>query len=181
MIMTSLSMKKEFEKWLETLDFSFKCYNCNFYSLFQNKEVSRNIIVQLVTSEPIDEIIHGSHNNNEIQAIGYFKFTFMIEVKEPDFYIMAFQNKRKSGVEFIIIRKLEFMKRLFLENRISPNNQEIALVFWYMPDNYLYEATDIGIQGEWYYMSKGLRGRMADKTILDYSEFLNDWNRLIMI
>ncbi len=47
-----------------------------------------------------------------------------------------------------------------------------------MPDEFIYNCTNISIEGEWYYLSKGLIGRMADKTEWNYTEFLNDWDRL---
>ena len=65
-----------------------------------------------------------------------------------------------------------------MSNRGSTDNQEIEMVFWLMPDNHLYETTDIGVEGEWYYLSKGMNGRMADGSYWDYSKFLNDWVRL---
>jgi hypothetical protein len=53
------------------------------------------------------------------------------------------------------------------------------MVFWLMPDNNLYETTDLGAEGEWYFLSKGVNGRMADGSVQDYSEFLNAWDKLI--
>ena len=50
------------------------------------------INAQLILSEPVDEVIHGSRNNNKIQAIGLFKLRLPTEVKEQDFLILAFQN-----------------------------------------------------------------------------------------
>ena len=103
-----------------------------------------------------------------------------MEVKDQDFLILAFQNTNKHCVDFIIIPTMELMKRLNKENRISTDNHEVEIVFWLMPDNHLYETTDIGVEAEWYYMSKGVNGRMANGTEWDYTEFLNDWGRFKM-
>jgi hypothetical protein len=50
-----------------------------------------------------------------------------------------------------------------------------------MPDGSLYETNGICIspEGEWYYLSKGINGRMADKTDWCYTLFLNNWKQLI--
>lgn len=141
---------------------------------------SREITVQLIVSEPIDELIHGSQNENEIQAIGYFRFVIPSEGKEPDFYILAFLNPSGNLVEFVIIPGAELKKRLINRELISVDNPEIEIVFWLMPDSCLYETTNVGAEGEWYYMSKGFNGRMADGTDWDYTEFLNHWDRLTM-
>ena len=50
-----------------------------------------------------------------------------------------------------------------------------------MPDKHLYETTDISAEGEWYYLSKRVRGRMAEQTEWDYTEFLNDWHRFKIV
>ena len=47
-----------------------------------------------------------------------------------------------------------------------------------MPDRFLYETTCISVEGEWYYMSKGVNGRMADDTDMNYTAFLNNWGQL---
>ena len=108
------------------------------------------------------------------KLLGYFKLNLPTEVKDQDFLILAFQNTNNHCVEFIIIPKKELMRRLNKMNRISTDNQEIDMVFWLMPDNHLYECSDISVEGEWYYLSKGVNGRMADGTEWDYSKFLND-------
>lgn len=48
-------------------------------------------------------------------------------------------------------------------------------------DNKLYDCTNAWIEWEWYYLSKGENGRIADKTDRNYTEFLNNWDRLKMI
>ena len=173
-------MKTEFEKKLKELDFSFHCHTDDFYILNQNNDTNSILNVHFIMSEPVDEVIHGSRNNNEIQAIGYFKLEFQTEVKEPDFFILAFRNTSNHSVEFIIIPKKELMRRLNKENRISTDNQGIEIEFWLTPDKCLYETKDVGVEWEWFYMSKGQNGRLADKTDWCYTKFLNGWDRLKM-
>ena len=174
-------MKSEFEKKLIKLGLSYSNQPDDFYILHRNNDFGRTIKVQLICSAPTNKVIHGSNNGNEIQAIGYFKFRLSTEDKRPDFFILSFQNTSNHCVEYIIISPKELKRRLIEKNRISNNNQEMEMVFWLMPDNYLYETTDIGIEGEWFYMSKGINGRMKDVTDWDYTKFLNDWKRLKMI
>lgn len=47
-----------------------------------------------------------------------------------------------------------------------------------MPDRCVYDCTNISIEGEWYYLSKGISGRMADRTDWDYREYLNKWDSI---
>lgn len=173
-------MKTEFEKKLKELGFSFQCHTDDYYILSQNNDTDSIINTQLILSEPVDEVIHGSRNNNKIQAIGSFKFTFMIEGKEQDFLILAFPNPSNHCVEFILILKRELMKRLSKKNRISIDNREIEIVFWLMPDNHLYDISGISRKGEWYFLSQSENGRMADGTDWDYSDCLNCWDRLMI-
>ncbi len=174
-------MKTEFEKKLSELGFSYQCITDRVYILSQNNNTNPILTAQLIYSEPIEEVIHLSNNGNEIQAIGYFKLRLPTEVKEPYFLILTFPNTSNHRVEFIIIPKIELMRRLNEENRISTDNKEVEIVFWLMPDNCLYETKDAGVEWEWFYMSKGLNGRMADQTDWCYTKFLNSWDRLKLI
>ena len=173
-------IKTEFEKKLKELRISYKSNTNGSYILNKNNATDRILTAQLILPEPIYEVIHGSRNNNKIQAIGLFKLRLPMEVKEQDFLILPLQNTNKHCDDFIIISIMELMKRLNKENRISTDNHEVEIVFWLMPDNQLYETTDLSVEGEWYYLSKGPHGRMAEHTEWDYTEFLNDWDRFKM-
>jgi hypothetical protein len=174
-------MKTEFERKLKELNFSYQCNTDGLYIMRLNNDPNRIINAQLALSEPVDEVIHGSRNNNKTQAIGLFKLRLPPEIKEKDFLILAFQNTNNHCVEFIIIPGRDLIKRLNMEHRISIDNREIDMIFWLMHDNHLYESTSIGVEGEWYYLSKGAHGRMADQTVWDYTEFFNDWDILKML
>ena len=174
-------MKTEFEKKLKELGFPYHCNTDGLYILCQNNDTNSILNVQLILSEPVDEVIHGSRNNNELQAIGYFKLKLLNKVKGPYFLILAFPNTSNNRVEFIIIPNKELKRRLVESNRISAVNNKVSLLFWLMHDGCIYDCTNLGIEGEWFYMSKGLNGRLSDRTDWDYTEFLNDWNRLKLI
>jgi hypothetical protein len=174
-------MKTEFERKLKELNFSYQCNTDGLYIMRLNNNPNRIINAQLALSEPVDEVLHGSRNNNKAQAIGLFKLRLPAEVKEQDFLILVFQNRNNHCVEYIIIPPKELKRRLFDSNRVSTDNLDIEMVFWLMPDNHLYEATDISVEAEWYYLSNGVNGRMVDGMEWDYTEFLNDWGRLKLV
>jgi hypothetical protein len=173
-------LKTEFEKKLKEHSFSYQCNTDGLYILCQNNDTSSILNAQLIYSETTDEVIHGSRNNNKIQAIGSFKLRLPTKINDQDFFIFAFQNTSNHCVEYVIIPLKELKRRLNEENRISIDNLEIEIVYWLMPDNCLYDCTNLGVQGEWYYLSRGVNGRMVDGSVWDYSDFLNSWDRLKM-
>ena len=171
-------MKTQFESKLIELGFSYQSDPYDFYILRLNNDIARTLGVQLICSEAFDERKYGSNNGNEIESIGLFKFKFNPAENESDFITFAFQNSIKHQIEFIIIPMDELNQRLTNENRTRNGNHTHKIVFWLIPDGFIYNCTNISIEGEWYYLSKGLNGRMADKTEWNYTEFLNDWDRL---
>jgi hypothetical protein len=171
-------MKTEFEKKIIELGLYYQCITDDFYIFRPNYDISSTLHVQLICSEAVDERKYDSNNGNEIESIGVFKFKLDPANAKSDFIIFAFPNSIKYQIEFIIIPTDELNQRLTKENRTRNGNHTHKIVFWLMPDRFIYNCTDVGIEGEWYYLSKGLNGRMADKTVWNYTEFLNDWDRL---
>lgn len=175
-------MNTEFEKNLIRLGFSYQRHTDDLYILSRNDDERLQIKVQFISAEPNLEVLRSSPNGNKLQAVGSFKLTLM---KENDIFVFAFENTIKICVEFIIISSKEFKRRLFESYRIFRDNHILSIVFWLLADGYndnkLYETTDFGIEWEWYFLSKGENGRMVDDTDLDYSEFLNNWEKLKMI
>ena len=173
--------KEKFISKVAELGYTILQERDNTFSLNLNEVNSREIKIRLIISEPVIERIHGSHNGNKIQAIGYFKLKLPKKFNEPNIYIFAFSNTPDNKVEFVIIPFSELISRLNARNRIVNSDREIEIVFWLMPDSSLYETTNIGAEGEWYFMSKGKGGRMADETEWDYTTFLNNWDQLLHI
>jgi hypothetical protein len=52
--------------------------------------------------------------------------------------------------------------------------EHLELRLWLMDSN-LYDTTTLGVEGEWFYLSKGRGGRMIDSTIWNYTKFHNNW------
>lgn len=143
------------------------------FNLIRNNEFL--ISTQLLISNRISAR-HGSHNGNETHGIGVFKFNLPTLDLMPDYFVMAFENTFTGSAEFVIIGYDDFIQRLTKRNRIKENKAETWL--WLMPDRCVYDCTDISIEGEWYYLSKGAGGRMADDTEMDYSQHLNNWDEI---
>jgi len=124
--------------------------------------------------------IHGSKNGVDVQAIGVFELEFPISGEEPDFFIFALQNLIKNQSEFLIIPKDELLTRLVSKNPRYVRRPRVEIVFWVMRDGFAFNATNISAEGEWYFLSKGVNGRMGDDTESDYSLYLNNW-RLVTV
>lgn len=144
----------------------------NNYSIASNYKPGQITTAKLIGSEPIDERKHGTKNNTEIKAIGYFKFKLSPEGIEPNFYIFAFNNMADNKVEFVIVPTDVLTNRLNQRKCNTDKDQEPELQLWLLPpENYLFETTYFGGEGEWYFIA----GRMAEKTVWDYTTFLNEW------
>lgn len=171
-------MKIEFENILNGLGISYQSYPDGYYNLCHGNDVRHSIKVQFVCSEPVSDAIHGSHNGNQITAIIVFRFRLSLSGKEPDFFIFGFQNKTNQGLGHVIIPYNELKRRVNKRTQFKKGIKKFQIIFWLMPDNYLYDCTNLSTEGEWYFLSKSLDGRMSDGTDMDYSKFLNDWDRI---
>lgn len=169
--------RETFENTLKEHGSTFQHDADNIYSIVHNNTPDRITTAKLITSELINGRKHGTKNNTEINAIGYFLFELLTEEKEPNLlYIFAFSNRSDNRVEFVIVPFAELKNRLNQRNRNTPNNQKTELLLWLLPDGCVFEATNFGAEGEWWFLG----GRMAKNTVLDYTTFRNDWNCLVM-
>jgi hypothetical protein len=162
----------EFSRKLNELGFAIHEGFDNTFRLNLNEHNQKGIAVKLITSEAINERIHGTKNGTPIKAIGYFRFKLPNEDNEPNFYIFAFSNTIDNKVEFVIVPTYELKNRLNQRKCNTDKDQETELKFWLLPpENYLFETTYFGGEGEWWFLA----GRMAKNTFWDYSKFLNHW------
>ncbi len=147
--------------------------NDDFYMIQKNRE-SRHISFQLVISGKTTIKTHGSHNGNKTDGIGVFMFDFFTGKPLPDYFIFGFENWVKGIAEFVAVSYSDLLDRLTKRSLLNENKVEMWL--WLMPDNYVYETTNINFQSEWYFLSKRNSGScMADNTEMDYSFCLNNW------
>lgn len=169
----------EFEERLSDFRVSYVRDKDDFYTITRYKGGEEKLTVQLILSLPIDNQVYGSKNGNEVQAIGLFKFKFPSSRRKPDIFTFVFHNERKNKAEFIMISLDEFHRRHIKRYAGSFHWRIIKMVFWLMEDGYVYDITNFSPEGEWFYLSQGVNGRMADGTDIDYTTFLNCWQRLI--
>lgn len=169
----------EFEKKLIEFGMSYTINNEGFYTILNQKRLGNPITVRLISSLPVNNQISGSKNDNEVQGIGIFKFKFISSGHDPDILTFAFQNYVKNKVEFLIIPTHEFLKRHFKIYPGSFCHKSVIVEVWLMEDGFVYDTTSLSLEGEWYFLSKGTGGRMADGTDIDCTGFLNNWLKLI--
>ena len=168
----------DFEKKLSQLGLSYSV-NCNGnYQIRSPKGCVNHLKVLLISSLPLNQQIHVSKNGNQIVAIGLFKNQFLTSGFEPDIFVFAFQTPVKSQSEFLIVPTLEFWRRHVEMNSRSVSHKRVVMTIWLFEDGQAYDATHISPEGEWFFLSKGLNGRMADWSDLDYTEYLNSWRSI---
>jgi hypothetical protein len=174
---TSENFRKAFESEMDEHGATFQLDENEIYSIALISMPERIITIRLICSGPIDERIHGSKNNTEIKAIGYFKFDWSPQDYNPNFYVFAFCNITENKVEFAVIPYTELKKRLELRKSFTINDHWEELQFWLMPpEDCLFETTNIGAEGEYWLAS----GSMSKYMQWDYTSFLNDWNSLVI-
>lgn len=171
------SGEKFFDEKIFELGYSFSRQQGGFYILY-DKFKNHFLIIRLMISEQPNLFIHGSKNGIDIQAIGLFKINQPLFDQGPDFYIFMFQNSYNQRIEYLIIPNDELMKRLNLRTFETERKKSFRVVFWFMSGGSIYNATNISPEGEWFYLSQGVGGRMADGSSIDYTPFLNSWERL---
>ena len=124
-----------------------------------------SISTYYIKSLPIEPNKYGSKNDTPIKAIGVFNFDIN-ELSEFEFISLTFPNHVDNRIEEVVITSAELRNRLQSRDNCPSN----LLVLWLMPDGYLYNTTNIGAEGEWWFVSGG----MAKDTILDYTLYLNN-------
>ena len=166
-------MRTEFESKLKEKRYSYNLETNGYYNITPTNRIQIPIKVQLVKSNPVNKIIHGSQNGNEIDAIGYFRFKLATEEK-ADIIIFEFQHLKDGSSVYMIIPAETLRKRLEKNIIRSRSHEYFELRLWLM-DGQLYDTTNLGLEGEWYYLSDGKGGRMIEPTIWNYTSFLNNW------
>jgi hypothetical protein len=166
-------MKSTFEKELTKQGFLIQEISDGYYKITPKSRIVLPTLVKLVISKPINLIIHGSQNGNELDAIGYFHFNLNSE-HPPNYLVFAFKHLRNDTTQYMIIPTEELRERL-KRNRIRYMSGKCFTYRLWLMDSKLYDTTNLGLEGEWYYLSKGRGGRMIDGTFWDFTGFLNNW------
>jgi len=167
------------KRYLVDNDISIVFENEGFLELSHPSMPDVIITAQFVTLSPVDINIHGSSNNTPIDTIARFEVPDIEKKSSPNFYIFPIHNTKRGKLNFAVVpsRKLIEKARHMFETEIT--KPPFELVFWLMPDDCLYDCTNISFEGEWFFLSKGINGRMADEhTDWNYNPFLNNWKLL---
>jgi hypothetical protein len=163
----------EFERKLNEEGYFYQCSEEGYYNIQKKNRIQPPIIVQLITSRPVNKIIHGSQNGNDLDGIGYFHFSLNSE-HNPEYFVFAFKHIRDRSSQYMIIPTDELRKRLKKNIIRYMSGQYFEFRLWLMENN-LYDTTNMSLESEWYYLSAGRGGRMADQTEWNYSIYLNNW------
>ena len=129
--------------------------------------------LKFINSKTVNLKKYVSQNNTPIKAIGVFDFA-LESYYTTDFYIFTFHNQVEERTEYVIITSGELYNRFSASKQKHILDNQINLVLWLMPNNYLFDTTNIGTEGEWFFIGGG----MAEGTEMDYSQFLNNWDLL---
>ena len=170
-------MQIEFERRIHELGLSYSVNNENIYAIKSQTGSGNRIIVRFISSIPSIKREHESKNGNDVQAVGQFKFKFRKGLV-PDILVFSFQNTVKTKIEFLIIPTKEFWRRHLKMNFERVRCESVEMVIWLMENGGVYDTTNISVEGEWYILSKGINGRMADKLEIDYTKFLDSWQEI---
>lgn len=90
-------MKSEFETELSRQGFVYQETSDGYYNIRPKNRIVQPSSVRLIISRPINQIIHGSQNGNEIDGIGYFLFSLNSE-HSPEYFVFTFQHLRNDSI-----------------------------------------------------------------------------------
>jgi hypothetical protein len=169
---------KEFEAKIQELGFTIISSRGGFYRLCDKNDCKYLIKIQLFLSKSALIRPDGSPNERITQLFSFFNTQDFDTSENPDAVIISFRNLQNNLIEYLIIPGEDFKNRLARIIKNSTGNKRINLVLWLLEDGSVFDTTDISPEGEWYFISKGNNGRMADGTDLDFTNFLNDWKKL---
>ncbi len=175
MLLTKEVFKNAFIQALKENDLSLYIQKNNHFILIHGEDSSRIVAVELICSTKINPEAHGSRNNNKINGIGHFNFTIPKWHDKINFYVFALLDSVEKNIEFVIVSDEVLRSRFKNQNHIPVSTKKAELALWLMPNRSVYDATNISIEGEWYFIN----GRMADGGEMDYSSYLNNWSGVI--
>lgn len=165
-------------RYLSDNDISINSETDGFFELTHTSHPNRIIAAQYVRSLPVNKYFHGSSNNTEIDTISRFQLSQYDEKSIPNFFVFPIHNTIKGKLNFALVPRQIVIERTRTRHQNDLTKSPNEIVFWLLPDQYLYECTNVSAEWEWYFLSKGANGRMADDTDWNYTPFLNNWQLL---
>jgi hypothetical protein len=113
-----------------------------------------------------------------VEAVVFFRFTLANTVYPPDFIVLIFENPVFGRTDFLIFPREELKTRIE-EIPLRPGKGGFYnLLLWIFRDNFVFVASDLSGEGEWYLLGGLERGGdcMARGGERDFSGYLNKWN-----
>jgi hypothetical protein len=129
----------------------------------------------------VNKHFHGSSNNTSIDTIARFEVPDVGKKIPTNFFIFPIHNTKQGKLNFAVVPSQIVIERTYLRHQNELIKSPNEIVFWLMPDDCLYDCINISAEGEWYFLSKGANGRMADDTDWNYTPFLNNWQLFVDI
>lgn len=151
----------------------------DYYILQKNVE-SEAISMQLILPNKV-EISKKNNDGKELNSLNIFNLNLTIgattiDGSRPDYDILAIENS-DGCTDFIVISSRVLSRKLY-DLELTKKNK-VELYFLSYPDGKIFFINDVGQEGKWYLLSKGVNGRMIDGTERDFSKYLNQWNGLV--
>jgi hypothetical protein len=169
------------KRYLVDNDITIVSENEGSFELFHFSKPKKVITIQYVMSLPVNKHFHGSSNNTEIDTIARFEVPDVEMKSPPNFFVFPIHNTTRGKLNFAIVPSQTVIERTHLRHKNDLIKSPNEIVFWLMPDDCLFDCTNISAEGEWFFMSKGIKGRMADNTDSNYTPFLNNWQLFVDI
>jgi len=178
MLNLRLSIIKQFESKLMESHLRFEQDAGSIYTVI--KENPHHLIrIRLLTSDNnrTENLI--SPNGNSLLSVAKFGIR-LVDLANSEYTILGFVNLKTLKTEFVVISTNEFLKKTSISEPGSINSQIVNLRFWLMEDRSLFETMNMSLEGEWYFLSKGFNGRLADKEEWCFTSYLNNWGPLLV-
>ncbi|WP_318350564.1 hypothetical protein [Aquipluma nitroreducens] len=169
------------KRYLSDNDITIVSENEGYFELFHFSKPDVVITAQYLLSLPVHKYFHGSSNNTEIDTIARFEVPDVEEKSPPNFYIFPIHNPKRGKLNFAVVPSQIVIERTRTRHQNDLIKRPLEVTFWLMPDDCLYDCTNISAEGEWFFLSKGANGRMADDIDWNYTPFLNNWQLLVNI
>lgn len=118
------------------------------------------------------DIIRCPSPEYNVEAVLYFSLIIGNADYVQDYIILIYENPVQKRTDFLIIKTVELLNRLRKMSEISYSSDIYTLLIWIFPGDFVFAATDLSGEGEWYLLGSGL----AKGSERDFSEFLNCWD-----
>jgi hypothetical protein len=169
------------KRYLVDNDITIVSENEGYFDLSHPSLPDKVITIQYVMSLPVNEYFHRSSNNTEIDTIARFEVPDVGKKSPPNFFVFPIHNTKQGKLNFAVVPSQIVIERTRTRHQNDLIKRPLEVTFWLMPDDCLYDCTNISAEGEWYFLSKGANGRMADDTDWNYTPFLNNWQLFVDI